>query len=134
MLQVYLTLCFTLVFSAAGAYLHFLWNIGGLLTTIACFGSILWLFSTPAYQEVFTVDFCCFLICLCLVFLVFTLVFYAWCFLGKQKKKFSLLMAAATFEGASLGPLFDLANAVDPRYVWPINQSVAIVTCSIYLC
>lgn len=42
-------------------------------------------------------------------------------------------MAAATFEGASLGPLFDLANAVDPRYVWPINQSVAIVTCSIYL-
>lgn len=60
--------------------------------------------------------------------------FFAWCFLGKQKKKFSLLMAAATFEGASLGPLFDLANAVDPRYVWPINQSVAIVTCSIYLC
>lgn len=72
MLQVYLTLCCTLVASAAGAYLHFLWNIGGMLTTIACFGSILWLFSTPAYQEVFTVDFCCFLICLCLLFLVFT--------------------------------------------------------------
>ncbi|KAK4557725.1 hypothetical protein RGQ29_007477 [Quercus rubra] len=79
--KVYLTLCCTLVASAAGAYLHFLWNIGGMLTTIACFGSILWLFSTPAYQE---------------------------------KKKLSLLMAAATFEGASLGPLFDLANAIDP--------------------
>merc|ERR1712119_66828 len=79
--KVYLTLCCTLVASAAGAYLHFLLNIGGMLTTIACFGSILWLFSTPFHQE---------------------------------KKKLSLLMAAATFEGASLGPLFNLANAVDP--------------------
>jgi len=51
-LQVYLTLCCALVASAAGAYLHILWNIGGLLTTIACFGCIAWLLSISPYEEV----------------------------------------------------------------------------------
>lgn len=50
--QVYLSLCCALVASAAGAYLHLLLNVGGLLTTFACIGSILWLFSTPQYEEV----------------------------------------------------------------------------------
>ena len=52
-LQVYLSLCCALIASAAGAYLHLLWNIGGLLTTFACFGSIIWLLSAPSYEEVF---------------------------------------------------------------------------------
>lgn len=55
MLQVYLTLCCTLIASAAGAYLHLLWNIGGLLTTIASIGCIVWLLSTPTYEEVLSV-------------------------------------------------------------------------------
>lgn len=48
---VYLSLCCALVASAAGAYLHLLLNIGGLLTTFACIGSILWLLYTPPYEE-----------------------------------------------------------------------------------
>lgn len=51
-MQVYLSLCCALVASALGAYLHILWNIGGLLTTIGCMGSIVWLLSTPPYKEV----------------------------------------------------------------------------------
>ncbi|XP_010439982.1 PREDICTED: bax inhibitor 1 [Camelina sativa] len=49
--RVYLTLCCALVASAFGAYLHMLWNIGGLLTTFGCFGSMMWLLSTPPYQQ-----------------------------------------------------------------------------------
>ncbi|KAM7259672.1 hypothetical protein ACFE04_015413 [Oxalis oulophora] len=51
--QVYLTLCCALVASAMGAYLHILWNIGGLLTTLGSFGCIAWMLSTPTYEEVF---------------------------------------------------------------------------------
>ncbi|KAM7274217.1 hypothetical protein ACFE04_028881 [Oxalis oulophora] len=49
--HVYLTLCCALVASAIGAYLHIIWNIGGLLTTIGCFGCIAWMLSTPTYQQ-----------------------------------------------------------------------------------
>ncbi|XP_010275473.1 PREDICTED: bax inhibitor 1 [Nelumbo nucifera] len=49
--QVYLTLCCALIASAIGVYLHLLWNIGGLLTTLGCMGSIVWLLSTPLYEE-----------------------------------------------------------------------------------
>ncbi|XP_060207432.1 bax inhibitor 1-like [Lycium barbarum] len=49
--QVYLTLCCALVASAAGAYLHILWNIGGVFTTLACLGSMGWLLLSPTYQE-----------------------------------------------------------------------------------
>lgn len=49
--QVYLTLCCALVASAVGVYLHLLWNIGGFLTTVGCTGSIIWLLSTPQYEE-----------------------------------------------------------------------------------
>ncbi|XP_040989959.1 bax inhibitor 1-like isoform X1 [Juglans microcarpa x Juglans regia] len=80
--QVYLSLCCALIASAAGAYLHLLWNIGGLLTTFACMGSMIWLLSTPSHQE--------------------------------QQKRVALLMAAAVFEGASIGPLIDLAIEIDP--------------------
>ncbi|OAY56779.1 bax inhibitor 1 isoform X2 [Manihot esculenta] len=79
--QVYLTLCCALVASAAGAYLHILWNIGGLLTTFACLGCMAWLLSTPPYEE---------------------------------QKRVALLMAAGLFEGASIGPLIDLAIEIDP--------------------
>ncbi|XP_019179652.1 PREDICTED: bax inhibitor 1-like isoform X2 [Ipomoea nil] len=79
--QVYLALCCALVASAAGAYLHILWNIGGLLTTIGCIGSIVWMLSCPPYQE---------------------------------QKRVALLMAAALFEGASIGPLIELAIDFDP--------------------
>jgi len=33
-----------------------------------------------------------------------------------QQKRLSLLMASALFQGASIGPLIDLAIAIDPRY------------------
>ncbi|GLT76347.1 hypothetical protein SLA2020_480160 [Shorea laevis] len=49
--KVYLTLCCALVASAVGVYLHLLWNIGGILTTIGCFGSIAWILATPQNQE-----------------------------------------------------------------------------------
>ncbi|XVF52535.1 hypothetical protein PTKIN_Ptkin05aG0026200 [Pterospermum kingtungense] len=79
--RVYLTLCCALVASAIGAYLHILWNIGGYLTTFACFGTMIWLLSTPPHEE---------------------------------QKRVSLLMASAVFEGASVGPLIDLAIQIDP--------------------
>uniref|UniRef100_A0A803LUG3 Bax inhibitor 1 n=1 Tax=Chenopodium quinoa TaxID=63459 RepID=A0A803LUG3_CHEQI len=79
--QVYLTLCCALVASAVGSYLHILWNIGGLLTTLACLGCMAWLHATHPYEE---------------------------------KKRVGLLMTAAAFEGASIGPLVDLAIQVDP--------------------
>lgn len=49
--RVYLTLCCALVASAFGAYLHVLWNIGGLLTTFGFLGSMIWLLSSPPYEE-----------------------------------------------------------------------------------
>lgn len=82
--KVYLSLCCALVASAAGAYLHILWNIGGLLTTLGCVGSIAWLMSTPLYEE---------------------------------QKRMALLMAAALFKGASIGPLIELAIDFDPSIV-----------------
>ncbi|XP_042497320.1 bax inhibitor 1-like [Macadamia integrifolia] len=69
---VYLSLGCALTVSAVGVYLHLLWNIGGLLTTSACMGSIVWLLSTPTHEE---------------------------------RKRVGLLMAAALFEGASIGLL-----------------------------
>lgn len=51
-LQVYLTLGCALVASAAGAYLHILWNIGGILTTLASIGCMSWLMATSPYEEV----------------------------------------------------------------------------------
>jgi len=50
--QVYLTLCVALASSALGAYLHVVWNIGGMLTMLGCVCSIAWLFSVPVYEEV----------------------------------------------------------------------------------
>ncbi|CAO2837868.1 unnamed protein product [Amaranthus hypochondriacus] len=78
--QVYFTLCCALVASAVGTYLHILWNIGGLLTTLACLGCMTWLLSSPPHEET---------------------------------KRCRLLMAAAVFEGASIGPLVDLAIQID---------------------
>lgn len=80
--QVYLTLCAALAFSALGAYLHIICNIGGTLTMFGCLGTIAWLFSLPTYQE---------------------------------KKRFFLLISAALLEGASVGPLIELALDFDPR-------------------
>ncbi|GMH29778.1 hypothetical protein Nepgr_031621 [Nepenthes gracilis] len=79
--QVYLTLCCALFASGVGAYLHILWNIGGLLTTLGSVGCIAWLMSTPSFEE---------------------------------QKRVGLLMAAALLEGASIGPLIQLAVEIDP--------------------
>ncbi|OWM88333.1 bax inhibitor 1 [Punica granatum] len=79
--QVYLSLCCALAAAATGAYLHILWNIGGLLTTLACLGCMIWLLSTPPYEE---------------------------------QKRVGLLMASSLFQGASIGPLIDLAIEIDP--------------------
>lgn len=51
-LQVYFTLCCAVAASAVGAFLHVLWNIGGFLTTAASLGSMIWLLSTPPFEEV----------------------------------------------------------------------------------
>ncbi|XP_042474078.1 uncharacterized protein LOC122056269 [Zingiber officinale] len=83
-ISVYLTLCCALAASAAGAYLHILMNIGGFLTMMGCFGSIMCLLSMPPYEE---------------------------------KKRFGLLMAASAFEGASIGPLIELAIEFDSRLI-----------------
>ncbi|XP_027336425.1 bax inhibitor 1-like [Abrus precatorius] len=83
--RVYFTLCCAVVAAAVGAFLHVLWNIGGFLTTVASIGSVIWLLSTPPFEE--------------------------------QKRVF-LLMALALFQGASIGPLIDLAIAIDPSLIF----------------
>ncbi|KAL6606421.1 hypothetical protein ACP70R_042074 [Stipagrostis hirtigluma subsp. patula] len=80
--HVYLTLCFALAFSALGAYLHIILNVGGILTTLGCFAAIAFLLSLPVHQD---------------------------------RNRFALLMAAAFLQGASIGPLIDLALHFDPR-------------------
>ncbi|XP_009621251.1 bax inhibitor 1 [Nicotiana tabacum] len=92
--QVYLTLCCALVASAAGVYLHILWNIGGLLTTLACMGSMVWLLLSSPYQE---------------------------------QKRVALLMAAALFEGASIGPLIKAGIDFDPSIVIGAFVGCAVV-------
>ncbi|CAL1401709.1 unnamed protein product [Linum trigynum] len=82
--QVYLTLCCALIACGIGSYLHILWNIGGLLTTFACLGSMAWLMSTPSYQE---------------------------------QKRVSLLMTASVLQGASIGPLIELAIDIDSSLI-----------------
>ncbi|XP_020183954.1 bax inhibitor 1-like [Aegilops tauschii subsp. strangulata] len=46
-----LTLCSAVASSAAGAYLHLAFNIGGMLTLLACMGNIALLSSVPVYEE-----------------------------------------------------------------------------------
>ncbi|KAK1286366.1 Bax inhibitor 1 [Acorus calamus] len=82
--RVYLTLCCALAAAAVGAYLHMLWNIGGLLTALSCFGSMMWLLASPP-REV--------------------------------NKRVGLLMAASLLEGASIGPLIELAIDLDPSVI-----------------
>ncbi|ONK62644.1 uncharacterized protein A4U43_C07F6330 [Asparagus officinalis] len=48
---VYLTLCCALGASAVGVYLHILMNIGGFLTFLGCSVGIIWLCTTPPYNE-----------------------------------------------------------------------------------
>ncbi|XP_061354819.1 bax inhibitor 1-like [Gastrolobium bilobum] len=97
--RVYFTLCCAVVASAVGAFLHVLWNIGGFLTTLASLGSMIWLLSTPSFQE---------------------------------QKRLSLLMASALFQGASIGPLIDLAIAIDPRLIFSafVGTSLAFASFS----
>ncbi|KAK7346768.1 hypothetical protein VNO80_21291 [Phaseolus coccineus] len=49
--RVYFTLCGAVMAAAVGAYLHVLWNIGGLLTTVGAIGSMGWLLSMPPFEE-----------------------------------------------------------------------------------
>ncbi|XP_054808295.1 bax inhibitor 1-like [Prosopis cineraria] len=97
--QVYLALCCAVVAAAVGAYLHILGNIGGFLTTVASLGSIVWLLSTPPYEE---------------------------------KKRVALLMASSLFQGASIGPLIDLAIEVDPSLIFTafVGTSLAFASFS----
>lgn len=52
----------------------------------------------------------------------FVLFYFVFCidglFFVEQTKRVSLLMAAATFQGASVGPLIDLAININPRYTY----------------
>nr|XP_043613043.1 bax inhibitor 1-like [Erigeron canadensis] len=79
--KVYLSLCFSLLASAVGAYLHIIWNGGGLLTTLATLGCMCWLLAIPTHEE---------------------------------KKRVSLLMLSALFQGASVGPFIKLATDFNP--------------------
>lgn len=49
--RVYFTICGAVIAAAVGAYLHVLWNIGGLLTTVGAIGSMGWLLSLPPFEE-----------------------------------------------------------------------------------
>ncbi|GLU05516.1 hypothetical protein SLE2022_226130 [Rubroshorea leprosula] len=94
--KVYLTLCCALVASAAGAYLHILWNIGGLLTTFGCMGSVVWLSFVPPHQE---------------------------------QKRVALLLASAALQGASVGPLIELAIEIDPGVLVSAFVGTAVAFC-----
>ncbi|KAL5698538.1 Bax inhibitor 1 [Ranunculus cassubicifolius] len=48
---VYVTLCCALVASAVGVYMHILMNLGGFLSFVGTLGSMIWLLSTPPYEE-----------------------------------------------------------------------------------
>ncbi|KAL0907862.1 hypothetical protein M5K25_022308 [Dendrobium thyrsiflorum] len=48
---VYLTLCSALVASAAGVYLHILFNVGGTLTMLGCFAGITFVMNTPPSEN-----------------------------------------------------------------------------------
>ncbi|KAK8965754.1 Bax inhibitor 1 [Platanthera guangdongensis] len=48
---VYLTLCSALVASAAGVYLHILFNVGGIITMLGCFISIAILLNTSPSEK-----------------------------------------------------------------------------------
>lgn len=67
------------------------------------------------------------------MFLVFTLLsFWGWIlFLGKQQKRVALLMAAALFEGASIGPLVALAIEIDARYAPFFKKFGYCILCSV---
>lgn len=62
------------------------------------------------------------------MFLVFTPLFF---FFGKQQKRVALLMMAALFEGASIGPLIDLAIEIDPRYAPIFSKFGSCILCSV---
>ncbi|KAL3689801.1 hypothetical protein R1sor_016110 [Riccia sorocarpa] len=49
--RVYTTLCVSLVVAAVGIYAHVLTNLGGLLTSLGFIGCVMWLLSTPSYEE-----------------------------------------------------------------------------------
>ncbi|KAI3674317.1 hypothetical protein L2E82_52414 [Cichorium intybus] len=49
--QVYVSVCCVHMAAAVGAYLHIVWNIGGLLTTFATLGCMAWLLAIPPYEE-----------------------------------------------------------------------------------
>lgn len=102
-----------MVAAAVGAYLHVLLNVGGFLTTVACVGSSVWLLSTSPSEEV------CVILSRFFFFFCFVIVIHLRFFFScdVQKKRVTLLMASSLFQGASIGPLIDLAIQIEPRYV-----------------
>ena len=92
------------------------------MTTLACFGCMTWLLSISPYEEVLSI-YLIFCLRLQSIFVfsgidlvslpgvVFSLFFH------EQKRRVALLMATALFQGASIGPLIDLAIQIDPRYM-----------------
>jgi len=85
-----------------------------------------WLLSMSPYEEVLLGRFYgffflrvqsifIFLVLTWFLFLVF--VFPSFRFFHEQQKRVALLMATALLQGASIGPLIDLAIQIDPRYM-----------------
>ena len=74
--------------------------------------------------------------CICLSLLIslgFGDVFLS---IHEQRKRVALLMTAALLEGASVGPLIELAVDIDPRYVIltrSMTQAMLISSFRIYL-
>jgi len=48
---VYTTLAATVLLSAVGVYIHTVWNIGGIITSLFFFGASIWLAVIPATVE-----------------------------------------------------------------------------------
>ncbi|XP_071698583.1 bax inhibitor 1-like [Rutidosis leptorrhynchoides] len=81
--KVYATLCFAVLVSALGAYLHIIWNIGGVITTLTTLFFINTISSVTLGEDA-------------------------------DGAKVVLLMIAALFQGASIGPAIKLAININP--------------------
>lgn len=75
---------------------------------------------------------CCFLssVAFLLLGLLLTCVFFF--SYGVQRKRVTLLMAASLFQGASIGPLIDLAIHIDPRYGFVVVNGLCEDSCNVF--
>jgi FtsH-binding integral membrane protein len=97
--KVYATLTAAVVVAAVGIAFNITFHIGGVLATLAAFGSLTWLAMTPATP-------------------------------ANQNKRYALLGTCAFAQGASIGPLVELAIAMSPALL----MTAAMSTAAIFAC